>query len=864
MNGTYRPSSSIVVAAYNAEASIADCVRSLLELRYPRDLFEIIVVDNGSRDGTAAILASFGGAITVIEEPLRGRAAARNAGIRYARGEVIAFTDTDCTVDPDWLAALVAPLVDPCVGVAGGRILARRPANEIELFGEVIHDHRQAILAMRPPYAITMNWASRRSVLTDLGLFDLALRRGSDGDLAYRIGQGGYSFAYCPTAIIYHRNESSLAGLFREGFQHGFYAVPVRKRYARFIADWRAQHADSAPPADRKAGSSPRLETTHRRCQRAFRSGRRLGRAMGRLRFAILPLREQHSSGVAPASSRQDARSSPQESGSASVLLLQRFVVKTARGPLRPLWRFLHHAVIRAVAGAMRWRRTDRAVYVKGSFASGDPVYGISDIDMIVVTADHATSPGENRRLARERWERLCRAFPPLRSLMQHFWIYEQAELRAATSATCLTYGIEQAGASPGSPTAAYLGSRPLADEMALLAHPPLAPTMQAWRLLAGRDRRGSETHLEEQQRRITTWLDLQFLWRLGYGACLEPNQPHVPLLCVKFVADPVRFWLWLTRGEYVASREAALQLGFQALPEEEHALRRALELHRSLDQAPDPPLAEFLPFLLRFTSRIAHRITTDLEEESGTEVRLHRGRETDLSLPAGATDRLRQLFPGEEGPELIPLVDWRAVAIPPLPDETFSLVPGDPGDLTSIARAARKMDAGRYAALRSNGVLLLPARVRALLRTVQCSMTDPVSFALIDGRSTARFPDVPGWSARDWARRAVAEHRAWLADHRTQPIPSDESSTDIEDLARLLTAARAALFLESVSEGDPELALPLSAVAEQLAARDGNAGAVATEAVEAYRISRGDGGSPVCSLAALSAVVQSLPSYES
>jgi hypothetical protein len=319
-----------------------------------------------------------------------------------------------------------------------------------------------------------------------------------------------------------------------------------------------------------------------------------------------------------------------------------------------------------------------------------------------------------------------------------------------------------------------------------------------------------------------------------------------------------------MTRGEYVGRREEALQRGLLALPEEEHAIRRALALRRALSRSPEPPLAEFLPFLLRLTSRIAGHIATAVENEGSTQVRLLQGRKASLAVPRGAGSRLRRLFPEGEQPQLLPLVDWRALAIPPPPDETFSLVPADPTDLGAMATAAKRMDAGGYAAVRTDGLLLFPARVRALLRTAQCAATDPVSFALADGRDTARFPDVPGWSAFDWARRAVAEHRAWLASCLAQgwEVESHDPDVALEKVGRLLTAARAALFLESLTDGDPELALPLASVAKQLRVRDRDAGAVAVEAVEAYRMSRRDGVPPSCSLAALAEVVRKLPSY--
>src|SRR5438093_10484670 len=117
---SWEPSVSVVVAAYEAEDTIDACVRSLLELRYPTDKLELRVVDNESSDGTVAALSEYGDRIVLLHERTRGAAAARNAGLAAATGEVIAFTDADCVVDPDWLRHLVVPLRDPGVAIARG------------------------------------------------------------------------------------------------------------------------------------------------------------------------------------------------------------------------------------------------------------------------------------------------------------------------------------------------------------------------------------------------------------------------------------------------------------------------------------------------------------------------------------------------------------------------------------------------------------------------------------------------------------------------------------------------------------------------------------------------------------------------
>jgi glycosyltransferase involved in cell wall biosynthesis len=215
------PSVSIVVPAHNAEATIASCVTSLLELDYPRDDYEIIVVDNGSGDQTAGILQSFGEAIRVVEQARPGPAAARNAGIEAARGELIALTDADCRVDRGWLRELLPPLADPEVGIVGGRVRALPPLNRVSRFGEVIHDHQRAIERLIPPYVATANWGSRRQLLVEQGLFDPSLLRGSDAELALRIGRRGYRLVYQEGAIVYHPHQATLWGLFSEGRAHG-------------------------------------------------------------------------------------------------------------------------------------------------------------------------------------------------------------------------------------------------------------------------------------------------------------------------------------------------------------------------------------------------------------------------------------------------------------------------------------------------------------------------------------------------------------------------------------------------------------------------------------------------------------------
>lgn len=269
------PRASVIVAVRDGAATLDACLDSLLALDYPAGRLELLCVDNASRDATPRLLAARGARLRVLREPRRGPAAARNCGLRHASGEVVAFTDADCVVEPSWLRHLVRPLAEVAVGAAGGRILSRRPCNRIEAFGERIHDHARAIGYLNPPYVITMSWASRREVLERLGGFDAALLRGSDVECSFRLLGAGYRLVYAPQAVLYHRNERTPWGLVHEGYVHAVHAAAIRERHAALLAAARRQ-----PPAvAARSNDGPLPHWSEPLCWGLFRFGKRLGRA---------------------------------------------------------------------------------------------------------------------------------------------------------------------------------------------------------------------------------------------------------------------------------------------------------------------------------------------------------------------------------------------------------------------------------------------------------------------------------------------------------------------------------------------------------------------------------------------------------
>lgn len=272
------PRVSVIVPVYNGERTIGECVDSIFALSFPRNDVELLLIDNASSDRTSAILDRYRDRAIILHETKRGPAAARNRGLENATGEIVVFTDADCVVHRDWLSRIIAPLNDPVVGIVGGTILAMKPGNAVEEFGERIHDHQMAIEYYSPPYAITMNWASRRSVLEKVGPFDEELLRCEDCDLAYRIVGAGYRIVHEPAAVVYHRNEQSLAGLIAEGYAHGYHSIPLLKKHEEFV---RTFVANSGPRTSRAAARSSANEALY---WRVFNFGKAAGKVIGSIR----------------------------------------------------------------------------------------------------------------------------------------------------------------------------------------------------------------------------------------------------------------------------------------------------------------------------------------------------------------------------------------------------------------------------------------------------------------------------------------------------------------------------------------------------------------------------------------------------
>ena len=210
---------SVVVPAYNASRTMERCIESLLALAENSPRHEIIIVDNGSDDDTAEIIRKYPGITLVEEKAVRGPSAARNAGVRAATGDIIAFTDADCVVTPDWLVHGVAPLEDPCVCGVAGIIRGVEPKNEIQewMNSRNILDAKAALANPFRPYVQTANAFFRREDFWKVDGFDTGLMCGEDCDLSWRILEATKGrLGLASEAVVFHDHRCSVRGLFRQ------------------------------------------------------------------------------------------------------------------------------------------------------------------------------------------------------------------------------------------------------------------------------------------------------------------------------------------------------------------------------------------------------------------------------------------------------------------------------------------------------------------------------------------------------------------------------------------------------------------------------------------------------------------------
>ncbi len=223
------PRVSVVVPTYNAESTIEPLIQSLLRLDYPD--YEVIVVNDGSKDATKAIVEK--SAVKRIDHPKRGASAARDAGLRAATGDIVAYVDSDVTVTPEWLRLLVVPFQDPSIGATTGRTVFQRNGACTSWLRSMDIERRNARRHEYTRLANGPNSAFRRSLLLEVGGFDPQWFHAEDTEVSYRVWEKGYKIRYVPDAVVNHVAEDDWRDYLRKRYRDAKAFTRMLMRYPR-------------------------------------------------------------------------------------------------------------------------------------------------------------------------------------------------------------------------------------------------------------------------------------------------------------------------------------------------------------------------------------------------------------------------------------------------------------------------------------------------------------------------------------------------------------------------------------------------------------------------------------------------------
>lgn len=216
---------SIVVPTYNSQQTIASCLESLVNQTMPKEYYEILVVDDGSTQAIPPLLEQ-NPEIRLVRIAHGGPAAARNAGVQAALGDIVAFTDSDCAPSPDWLEKIVKPFRSKhVVGVKGTyRTHQKEP---VARFVQLEYQYKYVRMGRMPrvDFIDTYSAAYRRDIFLQNGGFDTSFTVPSveDQEFSFRLAQKGYLLEFKPGAAVYHRHDRNLFEYWKRKFGIGYW-----------------------------------------------------------------------------------------------------------------------------------------------------------------------------------------------------------------------------------------------------------------------------------------------------------------------------------------------------------------------------------------------------------------------------------------------------------------------------------------------------------------------------------------------------------------------------------------------------------------------------------------------------------------
>lgn len=241
------PMVSVVVASYNGDRTLEACLNSLRSLNYPN--YEVILVDDGSTDRTQQIIRRFPTVRCIRHEANQGLSAARNTGIAAAAGEIVAFTDSDCRADEDWLYYLISDLLNSeFAGIGGHNLLP--PEDSWVAAAVMVSPGGPAHVMLTDRVAEHIpgcNMAFYKWALEEINGFDPIFRKaGDDVDVCWRLQQHGYSIGFSPAGFVWHYRRATVRDYLKQQAGYGEAEALLERRHPEYFnwfgaSQWRGR-----------------------------------------------------------------------------------------------------------------------------------------------------------------------------------------------------------------------------------------------------------------------------------------------------------------------------------------------------------------------------------------------------------------------------------------------------------------------------------------------------------------------------------------------------------------------------------------------------------------------------------------------
>ncbi len=235
---------TVIIPAFNSEATIRECLGNVLSQKGVGS-FEVIVVDDGSTDKTAEIVKKFR-KVKLIQQKNSGPAAARNKGVKQAKGEIVVFTDDDCIAEKGWLKEMLAPFNDSEVSGVQGSYKTSQP-ELIARFSQLEIEHRYKRLLKKKfiDFIGSYSAAYRKKDFLEAGGFDskVTIASGEDPDFSFKLSEMGKKLVFTSKARVYHNHPDSIFQYLKIKFYRAFWRVRLYKKHSeKMIQDSYTPH----------------------------------------------------------------------------------------------------------------------------------------------------------------------------------------------------------------------------------------------------------------------------------------------------------------------------------------------------------------------------------------------------------------------------------------------------------------------------------------------------------------------------------------------------------------------------------------------------------------------------------------------